>query len=221
MTQSFYSRTGKRWFDASCSLIGLIVLSPLFLLLALAIKLSSRGSVFFRQVRIGRNERPFRIFKFRTMVENGSSHGPPLTAAGDSRITAIGRWLRRTKADELPQLINVLLGQMSLVGPRPEVPTYIATYSPTQKAIFLIRPGITGPATNSFANEEDLLADQSDPEGFYISTIIPAKLLMDLNYSQEITLFQDLRNISLTIAKVFGKTAGLAKPALGAPQKQN
>jgi lipopolysaccharide/colanic/teichoic acid biosynthesis glycosyltransferase len=221
MTQSFYARTGKRWFDAACSLLGLIVLSPLLLLAALAIKLTSRGPVFFRQVRIGRYEKPFRIFKFRTMLGNGGARGPLLTAAGDPRVTRVGGWLRKTKADEFPQLINVFVGEMSLVGPRPEVPAYTAGYSEAEKAVFLIRPGITGPAANNFVHEEELLADQLDKEVFYVTTVLPAKLRIDLNYCHEIRFLQDLRIIFATFAKVFGKTAGLPKPVFGAPQKQN
>lgn len=220
LTPSFYSRTAKRWFDAACASVGLVLLFPLFLVVAVAIKLTSRGPVFFRQIRIGRNELPFRIFKFRTMIEDAADRGPSLTAAGDTRVTTIGRWLRKSKADELPQLLNVLRGDMSLVGPRPEVPTYTVLYSELQKGVFKVRPGITGPAANNFVHEDKLLGAQQDQEAFYISTILPAKLIIDLSYSHDIRFSEDLKIIFTTVSKLVGTTASLPKLFFATPQKQ-
>jgi lipopolysaccharide/colanic/teichoic acid biosynthesis glycosyltransferase len=216
MNQSFYSRIGKRWLDATGAFAGLIGLSPLFIATALAIKLTNRGPVFFRQVRVGRFCKPFRILKFRTMTTTGEGNGPLLTAAGDSRITPLGRLLRKMKADELPQLINVLAGEMSLVGPRPEVPEFTAAYSGAQKKVFLVRPGITGPAANDYVHEEELLASKLDKESFYVSTILPAKLEMDLSYCENVRFFEDLKIIFATLANVFLRAAELAKPMLSA-----
>lgn len=214
MNQTLYSSLGKRWLDATCALLGLVVLSPLFLVLALAVKLTSRGPVFFRQVRVGRSCMPFRIFKFRTMAAKREGNEPLVTAAGDSRITTLGRLLRKTKADELPQLINVLTGDMSLVGPRPEVPEFAAAYSEMQKRVFRVRPGITGPAANDYVHEEELLAAQPDKETFYRLTILPAKLEKDLSYCENVRFLEDLRIIFATFAKVFSRTVQLAKPVL-------
>src|SRR5262249_15243700 len=151
-----------------------LFLSPLLFLAALAVRLSSPGPAIFSQVRIGRFERPFRILKFRTMRQTPPNSGSLLTATGDSRITPLGRWFRKLKIDELPQLFNVVVGHMSLVGPRPEVPLYTSTYSASQKEIFAARPGITG--ASIILNEEELMAAQSDKERFYLTTILPAKL---------------------------------------------
>lgn len=216
MNQTFYSRFGKRWLDAACAFAGLAVLAPLFLVAALAIKLTSRGPVFFRQMRVGWLRKPFRILKFRTMTTDRKGNGPLLTTEGDSRITPVGRLLRKTKADELPQLINVLLGEMSLVGPRPEVPDFTAAYSEMQNRVFRAKPGITGPAANNYIHEEELLAAQSDKESFYLATILPAKLKMDLSYCENVRFLEDLRIIFATVTNVFSRTVELAKPALNA-----
>src|SRR5262249_36860510 len=132
-SQTFYERLGKRWFDSACAIVGLAVLWPLFAVLMILAKLSSPGPAFFRQIRIGRFGKPFRIWKFRSMVADSPQPGISLTASGDSRVTSLGRWLRKTKLDELPQLINVLLGDMSLVGPRPEVPEFTRLYTDRQR----------------------------------------------------------------------------------------
>lgn len=198
MTSTFYARHGKRWLDAIVSLVGLIFLSPLLLLVALAVWLTSPGSALFRQTRTGQFEKPFQIAKFRSM-RTGST-GSLVTGAGDSRVTPLGRWLRKTKIDELPQLFNVLLGDMSLVGPRPEVPLYTAMYSQRQKQVFAARPGITSPFIN--ADEELLMAKQPDPEHFYVTTLMPAKLELDLAYCENIRFFEDLRIIFGTVAQI-------------------
>lgn len=220
MKETFYFRIGKRWFDAIAAFAALVLLSPLFLLAAMAIKLTSRGPVFFRQVRVGRSEKPFRIFKFRTMTGQSQGRGALLTAAGDPRITVLGRWLRKTKVDELPQLINVVLGDMSLVGPRPEVPVYAARYTRRQRQILRVKPGITGPAANNYIDEEQLLACQPDKEAFYLASILPAKLEHDIGYSESVAFRGDLLIIFQTLAKVCGRFFGPAKPPLQAPQGQ-
>jgi lipopolysaccharide/colanic/teichoic acid biosynthesis glycosyltransferase len=220
MTQTFYARIGKRWLDAGRAFAGLIILSPLLLLAAFAIKLASRGPVFFRQTRVGRFGKTFRIFKFRSMKVVNPGGESLLTAAGDARINAVGRWLRKTKADELPQLINVLLGEMSLVGPRPEVPKYAASYSEKQRRVLLAKPGITGPAANSYINEEELLADQADKDEFYLTTLLPAKLEIDLAYCEDVRLVEDMKIILSTLSHIFFRTRGLSKPLLHIPERQ-
>jgi lipopolysaccharide/colanic/teichoic acid biosynthesis glycosyltransferase len=153
---------GKRLFDLVFSVIGLVVLSPLLLLVAMAVKLSSRGSVLFRQQRVGKDGRPFYIVKFRSMVVNAEKAGPSITPDGDPRITRIGRILRKTKMDELPQLWNVLAGEMSFVGPRPEVPVYVARYTAEQRRVLELKPGITDLATLEFRNEEEILREKAE-----------------------------------------------------------
>lgn len=221
MNETLYFSVGKRWFDATVAFAVLILLSPLFLVTALAIKLTSRGPVFFRQVRVGQFGVPFRIFKFRTMTGTSGGRGSSLTAARDPRITALGRWLRRTKIDELPQLMNVLYGNMSLVGPRPEVPEYTARYTDRQRKILRAKPGITGPAANNYIDEEHLLAGQSDKETFYLRTILPAKLEHDIAYCERVQFRGDLLIILETFAKVCGRFLGPAKTPLEAPENQS
>ena len=208
----FYPRIGKRLFDVSCALVGIVCLSPLFLLVGLAVKLTSHGPVFFRQVRVGRFGRPFAIVKFRTMKYAQSTEASLLTAVGDPRITTVGKWLRRTKLDELPQLINVFSGQMSIVGPRPEVPVYVATYSERQRAILAAKPGITCLSTHYFTNEEDLLSRAADKERYYIESILPVKLEMDLIYCTDISFGGDLKLIFATLAGIVLRTRQSRKP---------
>jgi lipopolysaccharide/colanic/teichoic acid biosynthesis glycosyltransferase len=176
------------------------------------VKLTSHGPVFFRQVRTGQFGRPFAIIKFRTMKHVNSAGASLLTAAGDPRVTKVGKWLRKAKLDELPQLINVLSGQMSLVGPRPEVPVYVATYSERQRAILAARPGITCLSTHHFANEEDLLSKQADKERCYLESILPAKLEMDLIYCADISFRSDLKLIFATLAGIALRTPPSRKP---------
>ena len=218
MTQSFYCRAGKRWFDASCALFGLIVLSPLLFLVALFVKLMSSGPAFFRQVRIGQFGRPFQIFKFRTMKHSPSGSGPLVTAEGDARITPFGKWLRKSKVDELPQLINVLLGDMSLVGPRPEVPRYVGEYTDRQKKILLVKPGITGPSANVY--EEQLLRDHLDKETFYLTTLLPAKLEIDIAYCESVSFTEDVKLIIQTFWKIFMRMIVLQQPMQRTSQSQ-
>jgi lipopolysaccharide/colanic/teichoic acid biosynthesis glycosyltransferase len=192
---------GIRGLDMVGSVAGLVLLSPLLLGLALAVRLSSPGPALFKSVRVGRFGRPFRLYKLRTMVKDASSQGPAITTASDSRVTPLGRYLRKYKLDELPQLINVLYGDMSLVGPRPEDPRYVAQYSREQLALLDARPGITSPASLLHSSEEDELTGD-DWETFYLSHVLPEKLAVDAEYLRTRTVFTDVRTIAET-AKVF------------------
>ncbi len=172
----------KRTFDMIASGLGLIVLSPLFLILAIWIKLDSKGPVFYRQVRVGRNNKDFRIFKFRSM-RVGSDKGSLVTIGGrDPRVTRSGYWIRKFKLDELPQLINVFIGDMSLVGPRPEVRHYVDYWTDEQMHVLDVRPGITDPASIKFRNENELMEKAEDPEKYYIEVIMQEKLKLYLEY---------------------------------------
>ncbi|MGZ5714810.1 MAG: sugar transferase [Caldimonas sp.] len=203
----------KRALDFVAALFGLVLLAPLFAVIAAAIKLESPGPVFFRQERVGRHGRPFRIFKFRTMAAAPAGHGgPQVTAAGDSRITRVGAWLRRFKVDELAQLIDVLRGTMSLVGPRPEVPRYVEHYPPEwRERLLSVRPGITDFASVRYRDEGELLAAADDPEREYLEVVLPAKLQYALDYVDNPTLGTDLRVLGLTLRTVF-------VPALPSPR---
>jgi lipopolysaccharide/colanic/teichoic acid biosynthesis glycosyltransferase len=202
-SQSFYVRHGKRALDLVSSVLGLIALSPLFALVSCCIKLTTRGPVFYRQVRVGKDGRKFRILKFRSMVVEASENGLGITVSGDRRVTAIGRSLRRYKIDELPQLWNVLHGDMSLVGPRPELPIYVADYTPEQRLVLSARPGITDPASLAYRHEEEILAGHEEPEQFYRTQILPDKLTRNLTYLQTVSLRSDLRVILQTVGSSF------------------
>jgi len=193
----------KRALDILLAALGLVLLAPLLAYIALRIKLDTPGPALFRQERVGRGGRLFRIHKFRTMrVTEG---GAQITAAGDARITRVGCWLRRGKLDELPQLIDVLKGDMSLVGPRPEVPRYMALVAPEVRArILAVRPGITGPAALEFRDEERLLAAAQDPERAYVEQIMPIKQRYDLDYVARHGVLGDLRIIARTLRAVLG-----------------
>lgn len=177
-----------RAFDLPVSLLGLIVTSPVVLGAAIAVKLDSPGPVFYNGSRVGRDGRPFRIHKLRTMR---AAPGPSITASDDPRITRVGRFLRRTKIDELPQLLNVVKGEMSLVGPRPEDPEYVALYTPEQRRLLSVRPGITGPAALEFADEEALLSG-GDGKKRYVEQVMPRKLALELAYADRATFASDL-----------------------------
>lgn len=192
----------KRAMDIAISAAALCVLWPVFLLIALAIVIDDPGPVFYRQVRVGRGGRPFRIFKFRTMVVDADKKGLSITVGRDSRITRVGAFLRKTKLDELAQLLNVLYGQMSFVGPRPEVPRYVELYTPYQRQVLLVRPGITDYASIAYRNENDLLAGADDPEKMYIETIMPDKIELNMKYLREISPLADLRLILKTVIAV-------------------
>jgi lipopolysaccharide/colanic/teichoic acid biosynthesis glycosyltransferase len=186
-----FSTPAKRLYDIIFSIGGLVVLSPLFVLIATLIKVADRGNIFFRQIRIGLYGRPFRICKFRTMVSTAERAGPFVTKDGDARITRIGRILRKTKLDELPQLWNVLRGEMSLVGPRPEVPRYVQHYTPEQCDILRYKPGITDVASLHFRDEEALLGNAESLEDFYIQQCIPRKLRLNREYAERANLLSD------------------------------
>ena len=191
----------KRIFDIILSLFGLIILLPFMIIIAILIKLDSKGPVFFKQVRVTKNGREFKIFKYRTM-KIGSDKYSQITVGKDDRITKIGMFLRKYKLDEIPQLINVLLGDMSLVGPRPEVPKYVAFYTDEQKEILKVRAGITDYASIEFSDENDLLASEEDPEKAYIEKIMPKKIELNKKYILEISILTDIKIILLTIKKI-------------------
>ena len=191
----------KRIFDIILSLFGLIILLPFMLIMAILIKLDSKGPIFFRQFRVTKNGREFKIFKYRTM-KVGSDKYSQITVGKDKRITKIGSFLRKYKLDEIPQLINVLIGDMSLVGPRPEVPKYVALYTDEQKEILKVRAGITDYASIEFSNENDLLASEEDPEKAYIKKVMPKKIELNKKYISEISMLTDIKIILLTIKKI-------------------
>ena len=192
----------KRVMDIAISGAALCVLWPVLLLIALAIVIDDPGPVFYRQVRVGRGGKEFRIFKFRTMVVDADKKGLQITVGRDSRITRMGALLRKTKLDELAQLLNVFLGQMSFVGPRPEVPRYVAMYTPYQRQVLLVRPGITDYASIAYRNENDLLAGADDPERMYVEEIMPAKIELNMKYLRRVSPLEDIRLIFATIAAV-------------------
>ena len=188
----------KRLFDMAASGIGLLLLAPLLLALAVWIKCDSAGPVFFLQERVGLHGKLFRIIKFRSMRQNNS--GPQITVGADARITRSGRFIRAYKLDELPQLINVLLGDMSLVGPRPEVPRYVALYpADVRDEVLSVRPGMTDLASVQYRSESDLLASSSDPELTYTTVILPAKLALYQQYVRRRSLWLDVRIIGMTL----------------------
>jgi lipopolysaccharide/colanic/teichoic acid biosynthesis glycosyltransferase len=191
----------KRLFDLIGAAFALVLLSPVLLAVALAVKLDSPGPVFFRQERVGRHGRPFRIHKFRTMRVMAERDGPQITVgAADSRITRVGRWIRSRRFDELAQLIDVLKGDMSIVGPRPEVPRYVALYPAEARAkVLSVKPGITDPAALAFRDEGELLARAADPEREYVEVIMPAKLRHAMDYAERATVWTDLRLIGRTL----------------------
>ena len=191
----------KRIFDITLSLFGLIILLPFMLIIAILIKLDSKGPVFFKQIRVTKNGREFKIFKYRTM-RVGSDKYSQITVGKDNRITKIRAFLRKYKLDEIPQLINVFIGDMSLVGPRPEVPKYVAFYTDEQKEILKVRAGITDYASIEFSDENDLLASEEDPEKAYIEKIMPKKIELNKKYILEISILTDIKIILLTIKKI-------------------
>ena len=195
----------KRLFDILASGLGLLVLSPLFLVLAVWIPLDSQGPVFYRQTRVGRGGRDFRIFKFRTM-RVGADKGSLVTIGGrDPRVTRVGAFLRRLKLDELPQLLNVLVGDMSLVGPRPEVRKYVDLYTPEQLHVLDVRPGMTDAASIKYRNESELLGQVEDPEDYYIHVILPDKLAINLDYVRNHSFWGDIKLIFKTIWTVVAR----------------
>jgi len=192
----------KRFFDFVFSLFGIIVCLPLFAIIAVLIKLDSAGPVFFKQERIGKDFKSFKIYKFRTMEDNAEKNGPKITSAKDNRITRIGNYLRKYKLDELPQLFNVLRGEMSFVGPRPEVKEYVNIFKSDYKRLLRIRPGITDPASIRYSNEEKILAVADNWEEEYRKNILPEKIKLSLHYVDNHNVITDLRLIVKTILKI-------------------
>jgi lipopolysaccharide/colanic/teichoic acid biosynthesis glycosyltransferase len=196
----------KRVFDVCFALCALVALAPVFAVVALWIELDSRGPVLFRQERVGLRGRPFAIYKFRTMRVDAAEHGPQITVGADPRITRAGALLRKYKLDELPQFVNVLIGDMSVVGPRPEVPRYVALYPPEAKDLILsVRPGITDLASVAYRDEGALLAACEDPEALYVQTILPAKLEYCLQYVETRSLRLDVLIVLRTAAAIFSR----------------
>lgn len=192
----------KRLFDIVFSFVGLIILLPLFIVVGLLIKLTSSGPVFYHQTRVGYKGMDFRLFKFRTMKVDADKNGLLTVGGRDPRVTSVGYYLRKFKIDELPQLINVLNGTMSFVGPRPEVRKYVDLYTEEQRKVLLLKPGITDYASLEYFSENDLLARSSDPEATYINEVMPAKLKLNLKYMNEVGLYTDVKLILRTIGKI-------------------
>jgi lipopolysaccharide/colanic/teichoic acid biosynthesis glycosyltransferase len=208
LPQSGDSPALRRLLDLLVSGFLIVLLSPIFAFVCWRIWRSSPGPIFFRQKRVGRDGQLFKIWKFRTMQVDADRQGPSVTSADDPRVTAIGRWLRDHKLDELPQLFNVFSGEMSLVGPRPQVPRFVEHFDTSLRHVVLaVRPGITGPTTLHFRDEERLLADKPNREDYYIEQILPTKLAMDVHYVQTRRLSDDMR--------VLGETIQLFTLALG------
>jgi lipopolysaccharide/colanic/teichoic acid biosynthesis glycosyltransferase len=199
---SLAQRVPKRAFDLLATTVALVLMAPVLLAIGLLVRLSSPGPALFLQERMGRGGRPFRIWKFRTMVCDASSRGPAITSDGDRRITRVGRVLRRWKLDELPQLVNVFVGEMSLVGPRPEVPKYLRYYSPSDREVLAVRPGITDPASIQYREEERVLSGFADPERAYTEVILPRKLALSRAYVHQQSFVGDVALIFKTLGRL-------------------
>jgi lipopolysaccharide/colanic/teichoic acid biosynthesis glycosyltransferase len=192
----------KRSLDLLLAGLALVLLLPLLLLLALLVGAGSPGGIFFRQTRVGRGGRTFQLLKFRSMRPGSEAAGQITVGERDPRITGMGHFLRRTKLDELPQLINILMGDMSLVGPRPEVPRYVALYTAEQRQVLSVRPGLTSLASIAYINEAAVLGSSDDPERTYIEEVMPAKLALDLQYVHTQNMLLDLRIIAATVLRL-------------------
>lgn len=197
----------KRVFDLFISLISMIFLIPLFCLVALCIKTTSNGPVFFSQYRVGKDGKLFKIFKFRTMIVNAEKQGIQLTSNNDTRVTYIGSFLRKSKIDELPQLFNVLKGDMSIVGPRPVVLRFVSLYNKKQKEILKVKPGLTDPASIQYINEQAILANVQDPEKFYIEELMDKKIQLSRQYINNMSLRSDIVLIFKTGKEILKKIA--------------
>ena len=196
------SRTGKRVFDVCVAIAGLILLSPLFVGIAIAIRCTSPGPALFRQLRIGFRGRPFTILKFRTMVAGAPSLGPNVSPADDPRVTRIGAFLRRRYLDEIPQLLNVVRGDMSLVGPRPETPEFVALYTPEERRVLEVRPGMAGPSTLAFESEAKVLAGTDDPYCYYVDRLLHERVGADLEYLERQSFLYDLHVLLKSVLMV-------------------
>lgn len=195
----------KRAFDLTVALMAVLVLLPLLVILALAVALTSPGGAFFAQTRVGRGGQEFRLLKFRSMRPGSEAKGQLTVGGRDPRITAVGHFLRKTKLDELPQLINVLKGEMSLVGPRPEVPKYVALYTPEQRKVLDVRPGLTDYASLEYFEENALLGASENPEETYIQEVMPAKLALNAKYIRDMGLGTDLQILLRTAGRIVGR----------------
>lgn len=203
--RKWFKRFCIRVFDLIVSFIALLFLALPFILISFAIVCDSKGGAFFKQVRVGKNGKEFKIMKFRTMVTNAEAKGLQISTSGDSRITKVGKFLRKTKIDELPQLFNVFVGQMSFVGPRPEVPKYVAMYNEEQRNVLLVKPGITDEASIVFRDENTILENAEDTEAAYINEIMPVKLNLNLKYIRKMGLFYNIKIIFKTVFAVLKK----------------
>ena len=193
---------GKRVLDIAVSLTALLLLVPVLVVIAALVKLSSPGPVFYRQQRVSRGGRLFQLFKFRTMVVGADRLAPTVSATGDPRVTRVGSFLRRSYLDELPQLVNVLCGDMSLVGPRPETPEFVALYTPDERRVLTVRPGLAGPSTLAFMDEADLLARASDPVSFYVTTVLHDRVRADLAYLEQQSIGYDIRLLASQVLAI-------------------
>lgn len=189
----------KRAFDLIFSILAIILLTPVFMIVSLWVLLDSKGTVFYHQTRVGRNKVDFQLIKFRTMCAHADQQGLLTVGSHDARITRSGYWLRKYKIDELPQLLNIIKGDMSFVGPRPEVAKYVALYNDAQQRVLTVKPGITDWASIEYIDENELLASAQDPEAFYRSDIIPRKIIQNLRYIDHKNLWVDLKIIVLTL----------------------
>lgn len=203
--RKWFKRFCIRIFDLIVSFIALLFLALPFILISFAIVCDSKGGAFFKQVRVGKNGKEFKIMKFRTMVTNAEAKGLQISTSGDSRITKVGKFLRKTKIDELPQLFNVFVGQMSFVGPRPEVPKYVAMYNEEQRNVLLVKPGITDEASIVFRDENTILENAEDTEAAYVNEIMPVKLNLNLKYIRKMGLFYNIKIIFKTVFAVLKK----------------
>lgn len=195
----------KRFFDIISSIIGLVVLSPIFLVLAFWIKFDSKGPVFYRQIRVGKKGEDFKIFKFRSMRQGSDKKGLITVGGRDPRVTKSGFYIRKYKLDEFPQLINVLIGDMSIVGPRPEVRKYVNLYTADQLKVLSVKPGITDIASIKYRNENEILENAQDPDKMYVEVIMPDKLKYNLEYISKQSIIFDLKLIFLTIKEILVK----------------
>ncbi len=202
LNNSKFSLCVKRVFDVVVSFIILLLISPFFLILAAAIKIDSKGPVFYRQIRVGRYNEDFKIFKFRTMVQDADKIGLPLTVGDDPRVTRVGHLIRKLRLDEFSQLLNVLNGTMSLVGPRPEVRKYVDAYTDEYMATLLIRPGITATSSIAFKDEDKILNSADNAEEVYVEKILPPKMKYNLEYMKNITLLNDIKIMFQTVGAV-------------------
>jgi lipopolysaccharide/colanic/teichoic acid biosynthesis glycosyltransferase len=193
----------KRLFDIIVSLIALLVLMPFLFIIGLLIAMESKGGAFYQQVRVGKDQVPFKLLKFRSMRPGSDKKGLITVGNNDNRITGMGRFVRKYKVDELPQLINVIKGDMSLVGPRPEVPKYVALYNPVQLKVLSVRPGLTDYASLEYFDENEVLAKTDDPHKTYVEEIMPRKLALNLKYIEEQSFLTDLKIIGKTVRRIF------------------